>query len=91
MSLQLMNHKWQYLNLSGYFADIHHFSCAEYASSPTSLADFVNYCSGKNIRGENVQTIERALELARYVENGVEPNYAIKTVWADFPLNKESN
>ncbi len=90
MSLQTMNNKWEYLNISNYFADIHHFSSDEFSSSPTSLADFVHSCEGKNIRGENIQTIERALELARYVENGVEPSYAIKTVWADFPLNKNS-
>ncbi len=89
MSLQLMSHKWQYLNISHYFADIHHFSSTEFSSTPSSLAEFVKYCEGKNIRGENVQTIERALEVARYVEKGVEPSYAIKTVWADFPLNKQ--
>lgn len=90
MSLQTMNNKWEYLNISNYFADIHHFSSDEFSSQPTTLADFVHSCAGKNIRGENIQTIERALELARYVENGVDPSYAIKTVWADFPLSKES-
>ena len=91
MSLQTMNKKWQYLNITNYFVDIHHFSSDEFTSPAFTLTDFVNYCRGKNIRGENVQTIERALEVARYVENGVEPSYAIKTVWADFPLNKKSN
>lgn len=91
MSLQTMNKKWQYLNITNYFVDIHHFSSDEFSSPPSTLADFVNYCAGKSIRGENIQTIERALEVARYVENGVEPSYAIKTVWADFPLSKQSN
>jgi len=91
MSLQTMNSKWQYLNIAHYFEGIHHFSSDEFSSMPFTLSDFVNDCAGKNIRGENVQTIERALEVARYVENGVEPSYAIKTVWADYPLNKKLN
>lgn len=91
MSLQTMNNKWEYLKITNYFVDIHHFSSNEFSSPPSTLATFVSDCEGKNIRGENIQTIERALEVARYVENGVEPSYAIKTVWADFPLSKQSN
>ena len=91
MSLQTMNKKWEDLNITHYFADVHHFSSGEFSSAPTSLTTFVHSCEGKNIRGENIQTIERALRVAKYVENGVEPTYAIKAVWADFPLCKEYN
>lgn len=91
MSLQTMNKKWEDLNIIDYFVDVHHFSSDEFSSPPSTLTAFVHTCEGKNIRGENVQTIERALEVARYVENGVEPSYAIKTVWADFPLNKKAS
>ncbi len=91
MSLQTMSNKWQYLNITNFFADIHHFSSDEFSSPPSTLTAFVNHCEGKNIRGENIQTIERALEVARYVENGVEPEYAINMVWADFPLTKQAS
>lgn len=88
MSLQTMNKKWIELNIERYFVEVHHFSSDVFASSASTLNTFVSYCDGKNIRGENARTVDRALEVARYVSNGVKPNDAIKSAWGSYPLVK---
>ena len=37
MSLQTMNNKWEYLNITNYFVDIHHFSSDESFSFPIRI------------------------------------------------------
>jgi len=81
-----MNKKWIELNIENYFINVHHFSSEKFKSPPSTLDAFVSYCDGKNIRGQNAQTVERALEVARYVSNGVDPVVAIKSAWESYPL-----
>jgi hypothetical protein len=85
MSLQTMKNKWIKLKIEQYFIEVHHFSSDRFSSPPSTLDAFVNYCEYKNIRGQNARTVERALEVARYVENGVAPNDAIEAAWNNYP------
>lgn len=86
-----MNNKWHTLGLTERFSEVHHSSFSEFASMPLTLSEFLSDCKGNSVKSENTQTIKRALEVARYVERGIEPNYAIVAAWANHPLVNDSH
>ncbi|TWX72096.1 hypothetical protein ESZ36_02375 [Colwellia demingiae] len=86
MLLKTMENKWTGLGIEDWFVSVHHFSSSKLASKPSTLTAFVSYCEGKDIRGENVQTVKRALKVACYVSEGIGPSDAIKIAWRRYPL-----
>ena len=92
MLLQIMNNKWIKLGIEDWFAAVHHVGTKQFKKNSSTLTTFVNYCDHKKIKGQNFRTIERALEVARYVSKGINPNTAIRIAWEMYPLVKnESN
>ena len=88
MLLQIMNKKWSELGIEDWFVDVHHFSLSQFTSPSPSLKTFVNYCDKERLKGQNARTIERGLEVVRYVKNGICPSTAIRVAWESYPLVK---
>ena len=88
MLLTIMNRKWSELNIEEWFTEVNHLSSSRMKSSSSTLESFVNYCDHIRINGQNAQTIERALEVARYVDKGISPTTAINIAWKTYPLIK---
>lgn len=86
MLLTTMNRKWSELAIEEWFTQVNHFNSSQMKNSASTLKSFVNYCGHIRINGQNAQTIERALEVARYVEKGISPTTAISIAWKTHPL-----
>ena len=86
MLLTIMNRKWSELGIEERFVDVNHFHSNKLTNDSSTLKSFVNYCVHKRIKGQNAQTIERALEVTRYVEKGIKPDTAIRIAWKSYPL-----
>jgi len=88
MLLKIMNNKWIELGIEDWFIDVHHFRSKQFSSTSSTLTAFVKYCDKKRIKGQNARTVERALEVARYVDKGIKPTTAISIAWESYPLVK---
>ncbi len=88
MLLKIMNNKWTELGIEDWFIDVHHFRSKQFSSTSSTLTEFVNYCNNKRLKDQNARTIERALEVARYVKKGIKPSTAIRIAWESYPLAK---
>jgi hypothetical protein len=88
MLLTIMNQKWSELGIEEWFVDVHHASLAKSKKHSFSLKAFVDYCDHKRLKGQNARTVERALEVTRYVKKGIPPNTAIRIAWDNYPLVK---
>jgi hypothetical protein len=86
--LETMRNKWKRLNIERYFPKVHHFSSDKFKSEPSSLDVFYKHCVSKEIEDENLQTINRAIEVTRLYESGVSILSAIREAWNNFPLSK---
>lgn len=86
MLLTIMNRKWSELGIEEWFTDVNHFHSKQLQSKSSTLTAFVDYCVHTRIKGQNAQTIERALEAARYIEKGISPSTAISLAWETYPL-----
>ena len=88
MLLTIMNKKWSELSIEEWFVDVHHFSLNQYTKPSPTLAKFVDSCDKKRLKGQNARTIERALEVVRYVRKGILPSTAVSLAWERYPLAK---
>ncbi len=86
MLLKIMNEKWSEQSIEDWFVDVHHFSLSQFKSPSPSLKAFVNYCDKERINGQNARTIERGLEVVKYVKKGISPPTAIRVAWQSYPL-----
>ena len=76
------------LSIESSFPQIHHFSSERFASPPSTLHQFEEYCEGvvDFQKGENAQTIKRALAVVENVKGGSSLDDAIADAWRSFPL-----
>jgi len=88
MLLKIMKNKWIELGIEDWFIDVHHFRSKQFSSTSSTLTEFVNYCDNKRLKDQNSRTVERALEVARYVKKGIKPDAAIRVAWESYPLVK---
>jgi len=76
------------------FKRLHHFSKPNFATPPSSFAEFVSYCESltQGIRpGEqNEQTIQRTFRFVELLQEGQGVELAIEQAWAQFPLAGQS-
>ena len=86
MLLTIMNRKWSQLGIEEWFTEVNHVSSFSSKDDSSTLQSFVNYCEHVRIKKQNAQTIDRALEVARYVEKGIAPSTAIRIAWQSYPL-----
>lgn len=86
MLLTIMNRKWSKLGIEACFPQVNHIKSEKIEGYSPTFSSFVNDCSHQRIKGENAQTIERALEVAHYIEKGITPNTAISIAWKSYPL-----
>ena len=84
--LKHLQRKWKKLGIARHFPAVHHFSSGKFATESSNLTIFVNYCADKQSRGENTQTLDRALAAAYLHEGGMPVEKAIGRAWSDFGL-----
>jgi hypothetical protein len=77
---------WRRLGIERQFVKVHHFSSPSFATKASSLNAFVKWCSDRDIRDENYQTLLRGLDVARRVDLGVDIAVAITLSWESYPL-----
>ncbi len=63
--LDIMKYKWELLEIQEYFSSIHHFSSNKFQTKPPSLAGFYNWCKDREIKNENLQTLNRTFKSSR--------------------------
>ena len=81
-----MKKLWEELNFESYFSSIHHFASDKFASPPSSLNAFYDWCKGREIRDENQQTVARAIHAANLNKSGTFISLAIVQAWEKYPL-----
>ncbi len=84
--LSELDGKWQLLNIREEFWKVHHFSSPKFSGKPQNLNGFIAYCELRAIGAENVQTIKRALDLARRIQAGDDFEPALAEAWKNFPI-----
>lgn len=83
-----MKNDWEELGIVSFFTKTHHFASEKFNSKPPTLYKHYNYCIDKNIHGENVQTLDRCLMVAKLCSDGLDVNNAITKSWAKYPVLK---
>ncbi len=81
-----MKNKWEELDIVPYFTESHHFSSERFNSEAPTLYEHCDYCIGKKIQGENIQTLERCLKVAKLYGNGLDIDEAIEQSWLEYPI-----
>jgi len=84
--LERMKSEWERLGIARQFPNIHHFASDRFASPPCGLRHFYNWCRIREIREENAQTLQRALEVARLVAAGIDFAVACERAWRMYPV-----
>ena len=83
-----MKQKWEALGIKSSFSSIHHFASDKFKTKPSGLKGFYNWCQDQEIQDENLQTVNRALEVAALVEAGKDIESAISSAWESYPIVK---
>ena len=86
--LELMKRKWESLGIQKHFSKVHHFASDKFATNPSSLNVFYNWCTKREIMDENSQTLQRALTTATLFEGGQSIEQSIETAWKNHPIIK---
>ena len=86
--LDLMKRKWESLGIQKHFSKVHHFSSDKFATKPSSLNVFHNWCMKREIMDENLQTLQRALTTVSLFEQGQGIEQSIDSAWKKHPIIK---
>jgi hypothetical protein len=78
--------RWSDLGMGPQFYRVHHFASHKFSGKRVSLDKFIAWCEGREIRDENAQTLERALDVARRVKDGQDFKQALGQAWAAHPI-----
>ena len=74
------------LGIEQRFPKAHHFSSEKFASPARGLQHFYNWCLYREIKEENSQTLNRALKVARLVDQGMDFETACANAWRTYPI-----
>jgi hypothetical protein len=78
--------RWTALGIVHEFHRVHHFASRKFSGKRESMRKFIEWCDAREIKAENAQTVERALYVARLVEDGQEFMTALKGAWDVYPI-----
>jgi hypothetical protein len=78
--------RWRDLGIGSQFHQVHHFASPKFSGKRASLDRFIAWCDVREIRAENAQTLERALNVACRVKDGQDFKEALKQAWAAHPI-----
>ena len=84
--LEQMKEDWERHGIATQFSKVHHFSSDKFATNPSGLNGFYNWCIERDILDENYQTLQRANRVVALIESGVTTQTAINQAWKDFPI-----
>ena len=84
--LDEMKKTWVHLGITSHFAKAHHFSSAKFRTRPGGLGKFIRWCEKREIKKENLQTIERARRAANLFEKNNDIDKAIAQAWKEYPV-----
>lgn len=77
---------WRELGIGPLFHQVHHSSSPKFSDKHERLDKFIAWCNVREIREQNTQTLERALDVARRVKDGQHFKEALKQAWAAYPI-----
>ena len=80
--LAQVERSWCDLRIESKFHQVHHFASS---GRRESLRSFAKWCYSHEIKAQNAQTLERALDVARRVEAGQDFKGAVEKAWAAYP------
>jgi hypothetical protein len=80
--------RWRDLGIGPQFHRVHHFANHKFSGKHESLVGFIRWCGSHEIKDENAQTLERALNVACQVKNGQDFQEALEQAWAAHPIFK---
>lgn len=86
--LDRMKNGWERHGISRRFSSVHHFSSDKFATKPSGLRGFYNWCKERDILDENYQTVQRANRVIALIEDGKGTDAAIAQAWSEFPICK---
>lgn len=86
--LESMRIGWERHGISRRFSSIHHFSSEKFATKPSGLKGFYNWCKDRDILDENYQTVLRANRVIALIEDGKGIEAAIEQASKEFPKCK---
>lgn len=81
-----MKRKWEALGIVCYFPQVHHFSAPEFKTRPAGMGSFIRWCEEREIKSENLQTINRAKKAADLFKLNRDIEKAIKEAWREYPV-----
>ena len=76
---------WIKLGISHHFHLVHHSANPKFSAKRETLNGFISYCDCRDIKAENNQTLDRALDVARRVEMGLAFKKSLEDAWAAYP------
>ncbi len=82
LRLAQVERSWRGLGIEPQFHQVHHFACS---GRRERLGSFLRWCDRHEIKAQNNQTLERALDVARRVEAGQDFSGALVKAWAAYP------
>ncbi len=85
-ALARLESKWLSLGIAQEFHRVHHFSDPKFSGKRETLKGFIKWCDGRDIQGENAQTVQRALDVVTRVEASHTFDDALYGAWAAFPV-----
>jgi hypothetical protein len=74
------------LGIGPQFHQVHHFASHKFSGKRERLDTFIAWCDGREIRDENAQTLERALDVACRVKDGQDFGEALEQAWTAYPI-----
>ena len=86
IALNDMKNQWESLGIQDHFIRVHHFSSNRFKSKPANLDNFYDWCKEREIKDENLQTVNRALKTAALIQQGKNLGLAIDSAWEAYPI-----
>ena len=86
--LDEMRRSWERHGIAKQFSSVHHFASDKFATKPSGLKGFYNWCRDRDILDENYQTVQRANRVIELIQDGKGVEAAIAQAWRDYPVCK---
>lgn len=83
--LSVLKTEWENLGITRNFSKVHHSYRVPGSEKRESLNGFIKYCDKTDIKEENSQTLERALNVAFLMKKGDSFEDALEKAWTAYP------
>jgi len=81
-----LDSSWRALGIVSMFERVHHSAHSKFKDKHERMDSFINYCDAREIQAENIQTINRPLDLAGRMKGGKSFEEALRQAWTEYPI-----